>query len=115
MEEESSVRPQQACSDFCKQTEIEAVILASTAVKVSIATICDHPLGHATLRWSVEIAVVQTFHVQLMVIHYVQSWLFKKRNYSKSFILDAYTDIYRVKQHSNSQFCSILTTYSHLL
>lgn len=79
MEEESSVRPQQACSHFSKQTEIEAVILASMAVKVSIATIC-RPLGHAMLRWSVEIAVVQTFNVQLMVIHYVQLWtrLFKK-------------------------------------
>lgn len=39
----------------------------------------------------------------------------KKRNYLKSFILDADKDIYRVKQHSNSQFCSILTTSSHLL
>lgn len=39
-EEENSVCPLRASSDLSKQMEIEAVILAPTAAKVSLVTVC---------------------------------------------------------------------------
>lgn len=50
-EEENSVCPRRACSDLSKQMEIEAVILASRAAKVSLVTVCL-PLGQVRVRSS---------------------------------------------------------------
>lgn len=49
--EENSVCPLRACSDLSKQMEIEAVILASRAAKVSLVTVCL-PLGQVRVRSS---------------------------------------------------------------
>lgn len=49
--EENSVCPLRAGSDLSKQMEIEAVILASRAAKVSLVTVCL-PLGQVRVRSS---------------------------------------------------------------